>query len=233
MCHAVVIPHISTANMFVFSAVSEPGRPIVRHQSNRIMNLTEHKLAARLLDVIEHDILPLTTRGVALGNKVFGAAILRKSDLSLVVAETNNELENPLWHGEVHTLKRFHELGERPDTKDLIFLSTHEPCTMCMSAITWAGFDNFYSFFSHEDSRDAFAIPHDLKILKEVFGLEPGGYRRSNAFWNSYFISDLVETESEPLRSRLREQTTRIKAAYDALSSDYQSSKDDNNIPLN
>lgn len=195
--------------------------------------MTEHTIASRLLDVIENDILPLTSKGVAIGNKVFGAAILRKSDLSLVVAETNNELENPLWHGEVHTLKRFHELGEKPDTKDLIFLSTHEPCTMCMSAITWAGFDNFYSFFSHEDSRDTFAIPHDLKILKEVFGLEPGGYRRSNAFWNSYFIADLVESEAEPFRSRMKDQTARIKAQYDALSSDYQSSKDDNNIPLN
>ncbi len=195
--------------------------------------MTEHTITSRLLDVIENDILPLTARGVSLGNKVFGAAILRKSDLSLVVAETNNELENPLWHGEVHTLKRFYELGEKPNTKDLIFLSTHEPCTMCMSAITWAGFDNFYSFFSHEDSRDAFAIPHDLKILKEVFGLEPGGYRRNNAFWNSYFISDLVENLDDPLKSKLREQTARIKAAYNDLSVNYQSSKGDNNIPLN
>jgi len=195
--------------------------------------LTSHSLASRLLDVIEHDILPLTARGVSLGNKVFGAAILRKSDLSLVVAETNNELENPLWHGEVHTLKRFYELGEKPNTKDLIFLSTHEPCTMCMSAITWAGFDNFYSFFSHEDSRDAFAIPHDLKILKEVFGLEPGGYRRNNAFWNSFFIADLVEGEDDPLKTTLKAQTARIKAAYDDLSISYQSSKSDNDIPLN
>ncbi len=150
----------------------------------------------------KHDILPMTRQGVAAGNKVFGAAILRKSDLSLVVAETNNELENPLWHGEVHTLKRFYELGEKPATKDLIFLSTHEPCTMCMSAITWAGFDNFYYFFSHEDSRDSFAIPHDLKILKEVFGLEPGGYRKSNAFWNSFAIADLVAVRRRAVESR-------------------------------
>ena len=195
--------------------------------------MAENTIASRLLDVIENYIPPLTTQGVAQGNKVFGAAILRKSDLSLVLAETNNELENPLWHGEVHALKRFYELGEKPATRDLIFLSTHEPCTMCMSAITWAGFDNFYSFFSHEDSRDAFAIPHDLKILKEVFGLEPGGYRRNNAFWNSFFIADLVETENEPFKSGLLEQTARIKAAYNALSSTYQSSKDDNAIPLN
>ena len=48
--------------------------------------MSTHTLAGRLLDVIEHDILPLTERGVADGNKVFGAAILRKSDLSLVIA---------------------------------------------------------------------------------------------------------------------------------------------------
>ncbi len=190
-------------------------------------------IAPRLLDVMERDILPLTERGVAAGNKVFGAAILRKSDLSLVIAETNNELENPLWHGEVHTLKRFYELGEKPPTKDLIFLSTHEPCTMCMSAITWAGFDNFYYFFSHEDSRDSFAIPHDLKILKEVFGLEPGGYRRSNAFWNSFAIADLVETEADGLKAELKDQTARIKARYDSLSGAYQATKGDNDIPLN
>jgi tRNA(Arg) A34 adenosine deaminase TadA len=194
---------------------------------------TAATLAPRLLDVIEHDILPLTQAGVAAGNKVFGAAILKKSDLSLVIAETNNELENPLWHGEVHTLKHFYEKASGLSTKDLIFLSTHEPCTMCMSAITWAGFDNFYSFFSHEDSRDAFAIPHDLKILKEVFGLEPGGYRRSNAFWNSYFIADLVETEQDPLRQQLRGQTARIKQTYQRLSDSYQSGKGENDIPLN
>ncbi|NLS06776.1 nucleoside deaminase [Rhizobium sp. P32RR-XVIII] len=190
-------------------------------------------IAPRLLDVMEQDILPMTELGVASGNKVFGAAVLRKSDLSLVVAETNNELENPLWHGEVHTLKRFYELNDKPPTKDLIFLSTHEPCTMCMSAITWAGFDNFYYFFSHEDSRDSFAIPHDLKILKEVFGLEPGGYRRQNAFWSSFAIADLVETEEPALKESLKAQTARIKGRYDALSNTYQASKSANEIPLN
>ncbi|MCE5290625.1 MAG: nucleoside deaminase [Nocardiaceae bacterium] len=194
--------------------------------------MADTPIAARLLEVIESEILPMTARGVASGNKVFGAAVLRKSDLSLVIAGTNSETDNPLLHGEINTLNQFYEMADRPSTKDLVFLTTHEPCTLCMSAITWAGFDNYYYFYSHEDSRDAFAIPHDLTILKELFGLEPGGYRRTNKFWTAYSIPALAEAEAEPLRSELLEQIKRIKDRYQELSDQYQASKGDNDIPL-
>ncbi|PSJ55933.1 nucleoside deaminase [Pseudaminobacter soli (ex Li et al. 2025)] len=192
-------------------------------------------LINRLFDVIEDDIVPKTAEGVAHGNKLFGAAILRKSDQSLVLAETNNELENPLWHGEVHCLKRFYEMpkADRPDTKDCIFLSTHEPCSLCLSAITWAGFDNFYYLFSHEDSRDSFAIPHDLKILKEVFTLDPGGYNAENAYWKSYSLRRLVRELPQAEREKLDARIDRIAKRYDELSGAYQSGKADNDIPLN
>jgi tRNA(Arg) A34 adenosine deaminase TadA len=203
------------------------------HPEHSMSDPVNDALVSRLLSVMENDIIPLTRRGVADGNKIFGAALLRKSDLSLVIAETNNETENPLWHGEIHTLKRFYEIADKPDTRDLIFLSTHEPCTMCMSAITWAGFDNFFYFFSHEDSRDAFAIPHDLKILKEVFGLEPGGYRRNNAFWKSFWIADLAANAAQAHKAEFATRIDAIKAAYAEMSNIYQSSKDANAIPLN
>jgi tRNA(Arg) A34 adenosine deaminase TadA len=197
--------------------------------------MTEVSLIHRLLDVIEDDIVPKTAEGVAAGNKLFGAAILRKDDLGLVVAETNNEMENPLWHGEVHCLKRFYEMpkAERVDTRDAIFLATHEPCSLCLSAITWTGFDNFYYLFSHEDSRDSFAIPHDLKILKEVFTLDPGGYRTENAFWRSYSIRRMVRDLPDAERQHLEARIDAIAATYDRLSDAYQSGKADNDIPLN
>jgi tRNA(Arg) A34 adenosine deaminase TadA len=197
--------------------------------------MTEISLIDRLLDVIEHDIVPKTEDGVAHGNKLFGAAILRKDDHSLVLAETNNEIENPLWHGEVHCLKRFYEMprAERVDTTDAIFLATHEPCSLCLSAITWAGFDNFYYLFSHEDSRDSFAIPHDLRILKEVFTLDPGGYNAQNAYWKSFSIRRMVGALPELECKRLEARIDGISALYDQLSSAYQANKADNDIPLN
>ena len=140
--------------------------------------------------------------------------------LDETAAETNNEVENPLWHGEVHCLKRFYEMprAERVDTKDAIFLATHEPCSLCLSAITWTGFDNFYYFFSHEDSRDAFAIPHDLKILKEVFTLDPGGYNRQNAFWTGRSLRRMIAALPEPDRARLSARADALAATYDDLS---------------
>jgi|GEM_PF-82110 len=199
------------------------------------MGITENAdLVGRLLDVMEHDILPLTDKGVAQGNKVFGAALLRKSDLTLVMAETNNETENPLWHGEVHLLKCFYDspISKQETTRDMIFLSTHEPCTMCMSAIAWAGFDNFFYFFSHQDSRDSFSIPHDLKMLKEVFGLEPGGYNHDNAFWRGRGIFDIIAGLPDDHAQPLLDQANRIRARYAAPSESYQQGKDANAIPL-
>jgi tRNA(Arg) A34 adenosine deaminase TadA len=192
-------------------------------------------LVGRFLDVIEHDIVPLTAAGVARGNKVFGAAILRKADLSLVLAETNNELENPLWHGEMHAMKRFYELpaASRLRTADCLFLSTHEPCSLCLSAITWAGFDNFTYLFSHEDSRDAFAIPHDLRILKEVFGLEPGGYRAENAFWRSASLRRIAAALLPAEAASAAKRLAALDEVYAGLSTQYQASKDGNAIPLN
>ena len=201
-------------------------------------------LVSRLLDVIERDIVPMTARGVAQGNKLFGAAILRKSDLSVVVAETNNETENPLWHGEMHAIKRFFELPEdqRPATRDCIFLTSHEPCSLCLSGITWSGFDNFYYLFTYEDSRDSFGIPYDIQILQEVYAVpdpdravvppERPLYNRTNAFFKSSSLSEMIAGLDRGNRENLLARLDDLHAAYADLSAIYQRDKGSKGIPL-
>lgn len=201
-------------------------------------------LISRLLDVIEFDIAKKTSTGVASGNKLFGAAILKKSDLSLVIAETNNETENPLWHGEMHAIKRFFELppDQRPAPRDCIFLATHEPCSLCLSGITWSGFDNFYYLFSYEDTRDAFNIPHDIDILKAVYAVpDPQTgvvapdrplYNRSNKFWTSHALMEMIAALDRSHKESLLGRLDDINAFYNDVSAQYQSTKGDKGIPL-
>lgn len=196
--------------------------------------MADPRLIDRMLETIERDIVPLTRQGVTAGNKVFGAAVLRKSDLSLVIAGTNNETANPLWHGEVHTLKLLYEMprSARPEPADCLFLSTHEPCSMCLSAITWAGYDNFHYLFSHEESRDSFAIPHDLKILKQVFTLDAGGYAKSNDYWSSHDLMELIDARDEKRRDEFLARVDVLKSTYARLSEIYQANKGTSEIPL-
>tara|TARA_B000000565_G_C23778547_1_gene375000 strand:- start:473 stop:1063 length:591 start_codon:yes stop_codon:yes gene_type:complete len=191
-------------------------------------------LLHKFSDIFKNNILPLTAKGVDIGNKIFGAAILNKNDYSLIVAETNNETENPIWHGEIHTLKKFYELDSkiRPSEKNCIFLSSHEPCSLCLSAITFSGFKNFYYLFPYESTANKFNIPHDLNILKEVFKIEDGKYMKENSYWKSYNINTLINELKSNDKNKLTVSFNEIKEKYIDLSKKYQSSKEKSSIPL-
>ena len=126
---------------------------------------------SRMLAVIESEILPKTRTAVAAGNKVFGAAVLDDS-LKTLVADTNHEMLSPLYHGEVYVIQRWAEqtpARERAASAARAnFLSTHEPCCMCISSIVWSGFRRVYYFFPYEATTSQ-GIPYDVEIMHELW----------------------------------------------------------------
>ncbi|KAF1942883.1 cytidine/deoxycytidylate deaminase family protein [Clathrospora elynae] len=204
---------------------------------------TPSTLVSSLLSTIESRIIPLTRTGVSSGSKLFGAAILSRTTLQPYTLATNNERISPLLHGEINCIQQFFtvdfpEVSSRPSPgKDCIFLATHEPCSLCLSGITWAGFNEFYYLFTYEDSRDLFGIPYDIDILQEVFGVQGRGesakqverkplYNRKNKFFNAKSFADVVgEVEDMAERGRLMGEIDRVKELYNGLSETYQEGK--------
>ncbi|KAH6981255.1 cytidine deaminase-like protein [Ilyonectria sp. MPI-CAGE-AT-0026] len=196
-----------------------------------------------LLHTIEFDIIPLTRAGVSSGSKLFGAAILSSSTLAPYTVSTNNERVSPLLHGEINCIQQFYtvsfpDASTRPNPRDdCVFLATHEPCSLCLSGITWSGFKELYFLFTYEDSRDRFAIPYDIDILEEVFRVRAADedeealksralYNKVNKFFTARSLNDLVEkVEDTNKREDLRSEVERIKGLYDGLSDVYQEGK--------
>ena len=185
----------------------------------------------KILDIFLNNLIPETKISVSKGNKIFGAFVLNKIDLSLVVTGVNNEIENPIYHGEISTIINFFKLRNL-NPKDYLFISSHEPCSLCLSAITWSGFDNFYYLFHYEETESNFNIPYDLKILKEVFKIDKGAYSKNNTFWQSYSIIEEIKKLQNAENDKLLAKIKEINKLYEDISNNYQSAKNSNHIPL-
>ncbi|MDR3280037.1 MAG: nucleoside deaminase [Synergistaceae bacterium] len=174
----------------------------------------------RMLDVIKDEILPLTECEVKRGNHVFGGAILRSDTLTSVMVGSNNRIESPLFHGEIDTLNRFFKLPVRPQTNELIFLATHDPCPMCAAAIAWAGFREVWVLFGYRDVECDFGMPVDLEMYREIFGAN--GITSENKFFTKHSIKEALAEVSDPDKfSPVIEEIEKRYAALEVSDFDY------------
>ena len=95
------------------------------------------------------------------------------------------------------------------------------------------GFDNFFYLFTYEDSKDAFNIPHDIRMHQEIFRIPDANYAAKNHYWCSWGIRDLVAGCDEMDRRRFTKRIDALRKTYDEMSMIYQKSKGEGaDIPL-
>ncbi len=69
----------------------------------------------------------------------FGAVIVRADSGEVMARGVNNSRENPILHGEIACMNDYVRLNGNRGWGEKVLYTTGEPCSMCMSALVWAG----------------------------------------------------------------------------------------------
>ncbi len=69
----------------------------------------------------------------------FGAVIVRPETGDVVARGVNASRDNPILHGEIACMNDYVARHGNRDWGSMALYTTGEPCSMCMSALVWAG----------------------------------------------------------------------------------------------
>ncbi|MGD9885275.1 MAG: nucleoside deaminase [Reyranella sp.] len=69
----------------------------------------------------------------------FGAVIVRAESGEIVARGANDSRANPILHGEIACMSDYVRLHGNRGWAGCVLYTTGEPCSMCMSALVWAG----------------------------------------------------------------------------------------------
>jgi len=69
----------------------------------------------------------------------FGAVMVRPETGEVMARGVNRSGENPTFHGEIDCMNDYVRQSGNQGWSPLVLYTTGEPCSMCMSALVWAG----------------------------------------------------------------------------------------------
>ena len=75
-------------------------------------------------------------------------------------------------------------------------------------------------------------IPHDFRMLEEIFDCKGGNYVPDNHYWASASIAELIAKCDAADRTALEARVVKIKKKYDEMPAVYQKNKAASDIPL-
>jgi tRNA(Arg) A34 adenosine deaminase TadA len=73
-----------------------------------------------------------------------GVVIVRRQTGEILAKGFNRSAESPTFHGEIDAINRCAAAHSGIDWTELDLYTTAEPCSMCQSAIEWAGISTVY-----------------------------------------------------------------------------------------
>jgi tRNA(Arg) A34 adenosine deaminase TadA len=150
--------------------------------------------AARLASI------PATTRERAMRRAIatarrnplypFGAVITRIADGHVMAEGVNASGRNPMLHGEVAAMEDYlHHHGNR-DWAEMVLYTTAEPCSMCMSALVWAGIGGVVFGTSLAGLKRAGIDQIDIPAATVV---------AASPFWHGELLGGVLATETDGL----------------------------------
>ena len=120
----------------------------------------------------------------------FGAVITTIADGRVVAEGVNASSRNPMLHGEVAAMNNYLHRHGNKDWAEMVLYTTAEPCSMCMSALVWAGIGGVIFGTSLAGLKHAGIDQIDIPAAT-VVGASP--------FWHGELLGGVLASETDAL----------------------------------
>jgi tRNA(Arg) A34 adenosine deaminase TadA len=120
----------------------------------------------------------------------FGAVIVRATSGEVMAQGVNNAGTNPMLHGEVAAMNDYLSRHGNKGWDAMLLYTTAEPCSMCMSALVWAGIGGVV-FGTSIDGIKRAGIDQIQITAKAVVDASP--------FYHGTLLGGMLEAETDQL----------------------------------
>jgi tRNA(adenine34) deaminase len=120
----------------------------------------------------------------------FGAIVTRIADGRVMAEGVNASGKNPMLHGEVAAMNDYLRRHGNKNWAEMVLYTTAEPCSMCMSALVWAGIGGVIFGTSLDGLKRAGIDQIDISAAYVA---------AASSFWRGELLGGVLASETDAL----------------------------------
>lgn len=120
----------------------------------------------------------------------FGAVIVRPATGEVVAKGVNDAGANPILHGEIACMNDYVRRNGNMGWGDTVLYTTGEPCSMCMSALMWAGIGGVVF---------ASSIDGIMRAGIEQIRIRAQAVAEATPFWKGLLLGGVLAVETDKM----------------------------------